>query len=140
MSLLRFRTSSLSDTTVAAPTKKMDPATTYVVIVALFVAAGVLEIGGGWMWWQALREGKPWWYAVIGSAMLCLYGVVPTFQPQTAGTEDFGRVYAAYGCWFIMLSLAWGWAIDGNRPDAGDGIGAGLAAVGAVVITFYPRS
>ena len=110
------------------------------------------------MWWQALREGKPWWCAVIGSAMLCLYGVVPTFQPQTAGTEDFGRVYAAYGCWFIMLSLArqrrpriaptpiglvcaqaWGWAVDGNRPDAGDGIGAGLAAVGAVVITFYPR-
>ena len=139
MSLLRFHTSSLSDTTVATPTKKMDPASTYVVIVALFVAAGVLEIGGGWMWWQALREGKPWWYAVIGSAMLCLYGVVPTFQPQTAGTEDFGRVYAAYGCWFIMLSLAWGWAVDGNRPDAGDGIGAGLAAVGAVVITFYPR-
>jgi small multidrug resistance family-3 protein len=139
MSLLRFHTSSLSDTTVAAPTKKMDPATTYVVIVALFAAAGVLEIGGGWMWWQALREGKPWWYALIGSAMLCLYGVVPTFQPQTAGTEDFGRVYAAYGCWFIMLSLAWGWAVDGNRPDAGDGIGAGLAAVGAVVITFYPR-
>ena len=48
-------------------------------------------------------------------------------------------MYAAYGCWFIMLSLAWGWAVDGNRPDAGDGIGAGLAAVGAVVITFYPR-
>ena len=135
-----------SDTTeddegrAATPTKKMDPAATYAVIVALFFAAGVLEIGGGWMWWQALREGKPWWYAVIGSAMLCLYGVVPTFQPQTAGTEDFGRVYAAYGCWFIMLSLAWGWAVDGNRPDVGDGIGAGLAAVGAVVITFYPRS
>ena len=139
MSLLRFYTSSLSDTTPVAPTKKMDPAAKYAAVVALFVAAGVLEIGGGWMWWPALREGKPWWYAVIGSAMLCLYGVVPTFQPQTAGTEDFGRVYAAYGCWFIMLSLAWGWAVDGNRPDAGDGIGAGLAAVGAVVITFYPR-
>ena len=142
---LRGATSS-SDTTeddegrAATPTKKMDPAATYAAIVALFFAAGVLEIGGGWMWWQALREGKPWWYALIGSAMLCLYGVVPTFQPQTAGTEDFGRVYAAYGCWFIMLSLAWGWAVDGNRPDAGDGIGAGLAAVGAVVITFYPRS
>ena len=142
---LRGATSS-SDTTeddegrAATPTKKMDPAATYAAIVALFFAAGVLEIGGGWMWWQALREGKPWWYALIGSAMLCLYGVVPTFQPQTAGTEDFGRVYAAYGCWFIMLSLAWGWAIDGNRPDAGDGIGAGLAAVGAVVITLYPRS
>ena len=157
MSFLHFHSSSASsgnlrgasassDTTediqenAAASAAKMDPAATYAVIVALFFAAGVLEIGGGWMWWQALREGKPWWYAVIGSAMLCLYGVVPTFQPQTAGTEDFGRVYAAYGCWFIMLSLAWGWAVDGNRPDAGDGIGAGLAAVGAVVITFYPRS
>ena len=146
MSLLHFHSASTaSDTTehergrAAASDAKMDPAATYAVIVALFVAAGVLEIGGGWMWWQALREGKPWWYAVIGSAMLCLYGVVPTFQPQTAGTEDFGRVYAAYGCWFIMLSLAWGWAVDGTRPDAGDGIGAGLAAVGAVVITFYPR-
>ena len=139
------RARASSDTTEDEPGRetekeeKMDPAATYAVIVALFFAAGVLEIGGGWMWWQALREGKPWWYALIGSAMLCLYGVVPTFQPQTAGTEDFGRVYAAYGCWFIMLSLAWGWAIDGNRPDAGDGIGAGLAAVGAVVITFYPR-
>ena len=157
MSFLHFHSSSASsgnlrgasassDTTediqenAAASAAKMDPAATYAVIVALFFAAGVLEIGGGWMWWQALREGKPWWYALIGSAMLCLYGVVPTFQPQTAGTEEFGRVYAAYGCWFIMLSLAWGWAVDGNRPDAGDGIGAGLAAVGAVVITFYPRS
>ena len=154
MSCLRFHSSASSgslrgatassDTTddegrAAARDGKMDPAATYAVIVALFFAAGVLEIGGGWMWWQALREGKPWWYALIGSAMLCLYGVVPTFQPQTAGTEDFGRVYAAYGCWFIMLSLGWGWAVDGNRPDAGDGIGAGLAAVGAVVITFYPR-
>ena len=156
MSCLRFHSSASSDTLrvarassdtteherdrAAARDGKMDPAATYAVIVALFFAAGVLEIGGGWMWWQALREGKPWWYALIGSAMLCLYGVVPTFQPQTAGTEDFGRVYAAYGCWFILLSLAWGWAVDGNRPDAGDGIGAGLAAVGAVVITFYPRS
>ena len=155
MSCLRFHSSASSDTLrvarassdtteherdrAAARDGKMDPAATYAVIVALFFAAGVLEIGGGWMWWQALREGKQWWYALIGSAMLCLYGVVPTFQPQTAGTEDFGRVYAAYGCWFIMLSLGWGWAVDGNRPDAGDGIGAGLAAVGAVVITFYPR-
>ena len=100
-------------------------------IVALFVAAGVLEIGGGWMWWQALREGKPWWYAVIGSAMLCLYGVVPTFQPQTAGTEDFGRVYAAYGCWFIMLSLAWGWAVDGTSTRRATQAAFSVRAVGA---------
>jgi drug/metabolite transporter superfamily protein YnfA len=39
----------------------------------------------------------------------------------------------------LICAQAWGWGVDGNRPDAGDGIGAGLAAVGAVVITFYPR-
>ena len=80
MSLLHFHSASTAtDTTkddqgrAATSAEKMDPAATYAAVVALFFAAGVLEIGGGWMWWQALREGKPWWYALIGSAMLCLY-------------------------------------------------------------------
>ena len=52
MSLLRFRSASTaSDTTeherdrAAASDDIMDPAATYAVIVALFLAAGVLEIG-----------------------------------------------------------------------------------------------
>ena len=44
--------------------------------------------------------------------MLVLYGIIPTFQPA-----HFGRVYAAYGGVFIVLSLLWGWMFDGNRPD-----------------------
>ena len=52
MSLLRFRSASTaSDTTeherdrAAASDDIMDPAATYAVIIALFLAAGVLEIG-----------------------------------------------------------------------------------------------
>jgi len=30
-------------------------------VAALFIFAGLAEIGGGWMVWQAVREGKPWW-------------------------------------------------------------------------------
>ena len=52
MSLLHFHSASTaSDTTAdergraAASDAKMDPAATYAVIVALFFAAGVLEIG-----------------------------------------------------------------------------------------------
>jgi small multidrug resistance family-3 protein len=41
---------------------------------------------------------------------LAAYGVVATFQPA-----NFGRVYAAYGGVFIVLSLAWGWAM-GRTP------------------------
>ena len=28
-------------------------------VVLLFLLAGLTEIGGGWLVWQALREGKP---------------------------------------------------------------------------------
>ena len=68
--------------------------------VGLFVLAGLCEIGGGYLVWLSLREGKPWWYALIGGVVLMIYGVIPTFQ-QT----HFGRVYAAYGGMFIVLSL-----------------------------------
>jgi drug/metabolite transporter superfamily protein YnfA len=63
-----------------------------VVFIALFIAAGLLEIGGGWLIWQNQREGKQWWFALLGALALVLYGFVPTWQPPEAG--EFGRVYA----------------------------------------------
>ena len=102
--------------------------------MALFVVAGLCEIGGGYLVWQWLREGKPFWIALIGGVVLFLYGVVPTFQPA-----HFGRVYAAYGGIFVILSLLWGWWLDGNRPDLFDGIGAGLCLAGVSVIMYWPR-
>ena len=104
--------------------------------VAIFVASGVAEIGGGWLVWKAVREGRPWWWAVVGSAALVLYGFVPTLQRPT---ESFGRVYAVYGGFFIFLSYLWGWAFDGMRPDLGDVIGGILALVAVSVILFWPR-
>eukprot|EP00971_Amphidinium_carterae_P325072 6455160-Amphidinium_carterae.1 len=35
--------------------------------VAVFIAAGFAEIGGGWLVWGAVRESKPWWWAIAGS-------------------------------------------------------------------------
>ena len=58
-------------------------------VAALFLLAGFAEIGGGWLVWQAVREGKPWWWAVAGSVVLVSYGFVPTLQPLS----DFGRLY-----------------------------------------------
>lgn len=101
---------------------------------ALFLAAGVLEIGGGYLVWQWLRAGRPWLAGLAGAAMLALYGVVATYQPA-----GFGRVYAAYGGVFIVLSLLWGWGVDGQRPDAADLVGGALCVVGAAVIMYWPR-
>jgi small multidrug resistance family-3 protein len=50
-----------------------------------FLLAGLFEIGGGYLVWLWLREGKPLWYALIGGVVLVLYGVVPTLQPAHFG-------------------------------------------------------
>ncbi len=85
-----------------------------------------------WLWF---RQGRPLGYEIAGAAILILYGIIPTFQ-----MARFGRVYAAYGGMFIVLSLLWGWAMDGMRPDRFDTIGAALCLVGMAVIMFAPRS
>jgi len=102
--------------------------------IALFVAAGLCEVGGGWLVWKAVRDGRPAWWGVLGVAALAAYGFVPTLQ-----ASHFGRVYAAYGGFFLALSLLWGWALDGDRPDRADLAGALIALAGVAVMMFWPR-
>jgi small multidrug resistance family-3 protein len=99
-----------------------------------FVIAGLCEIGGGYLVWLWLREGTSVGLAVIGARVLVRYGIIPTLQPA-----HFGRVYAAYGGIFIVLSILWGWKIDRIRPDRFDVIGAVLALMGVVIIMYWPR-
>eukprot|EP00850_Spirogloea_muscicola_P021186 SM000240S08603 [mRNA] locus=s240:17999:18720:+ [translate_table: standard] len=101
---------------------------------ALFVAAGVAEIGGGWLVWKWRRDGWHWAFFLLGSAVLVGYGIIPTLQDSA-----FGRTYAAYGGFFIVLSLLWGWAFDGNRPDLWDWLGAVISLAGVCIIMFAPR-
>jgi len=100
-----------------------------------FVAAGLCEIGGGYLVWLWLRENRPFYYAVIGAAVLVLYGVIPALQPAS-----FGRVYAAYGGVFVVLSILWGWRIDKISPDRFDLIGGAVALVGVFIIMYWPRT
>ncbi|SRR5581483_6429463 len=100
-----------------------------------FVLAGLFEIGGGYLVWLWLREGRQWWFAAVGAVVLVLYGVVPTFQPA-----HFGRVYAAYGGVFVVMSLLWGWSFDRIAPDTWDMVGAVLCLLGVALIMYTPRS
>jgi small multidrug resistance family-3 protein len=112
----------------------MNDALTVLRSLALFVIAGVCEIGGGWLVWKCLRDGRPPWWGLIGGLVLILYGIIPTLQ-----AAHFGRVYAVYGGFFIVLSILWGWYFDGNRPDLPDVIGAAIALVGVCVMMYWPR-
>ena len=98
-----------------------------------FLAAGLCEIGGGYLIWLWLRENKSVWYALAGAAFLVLYGVIPTLQPA-----NFGRVYAAYGGVFIVLALLWGWGVDRVVPDKFDIIGGAIALAGVFIIMYAP--
>jgi small multidrug resistance family-3 protein len=100
----------------------------------LFFLAGLCEIGGGYLVWLWLREGKSLWFALIGGIVLLLYGIIPTLQPA-----HFGRVYAAYGGIFVVLSILWGWQIDKISPDKFDLIGGAICLIGVSVIMYWPR-
>lgn len=104
--------------------------------LGLFALAGLCEIGGGYLVWLWLRDGKAALWGVLGSAVLVLYGIVPTFQTEST----FGRVYAAYGGVFVVLAMLWGWGIDRQPPDLYDAIGAGICLLGVAVIMWSPRS
>jgi small multidrug resistance family-3 protein len=102
----------------------------------LFVLAAIAEIGGAWLVWQAVREGRDWWFAGLGVMALGLYGFIAAQQPDA----NFGRVLAAYGGVFIAGSLAWGMLLDGFEPDRWDYLGAGIALAGVAIIMYAPRS
>lgn len=106
------------------------------VVLGLFLLAGLFEIAGGWLIWKHIREGKPWWWSVVGGVILVAYGFIPTLQPL----DDFGRIYAVYGGIFILLSFGWVAALDGFKPDLGDYIGSLIALIGVLVCLFWPRT
>lgn len=103
--------------------------------LALFALAAVAEIGGAYLVWQGLREGRGWAWIVLGGLGLSLYGVVATYQPEA----NFGRIFAAYGGIFIAGSILWGMAFEGFRPDRWDLIGGAISLAGMAVIMYAPR-
>ncbi|MBU7594982.1 YnfA family protein [Metabacillus halosaccharovorans] len=103
--------------------------------ILIFLLAGLAEIGGGYLIWLWLREGKPFYFGLSGAIALALYGVIATFQ----SFPSFGRVYAAYGGVFIILSVLWGWGVDKQTPDKYDWIGAGICLIGVAVMLLPSR-
>ena len=99
-----------------------------------FVLAGFCEIGGGYLMWLWIRDDRGILFGLFGALTLIIYGIIPTFQPS-----NFGRVYAAYGGIFIVLSILWGWQIDKVTPDKFDIAGGLVALIGVVVIMYWPR-
>ena len=62
------------------------------VTLALFFAAAIAEIGGGYLVWMWLREKKTIALGALGGIILFVYGIIPTLQPA-----EFGSVCSIRG-------------------------------------------
>lgn len=71
--------------------------------IALFLIAGLSEIGGGYLIWLWIREGKPYYWGILGGVALALYGVIATFQSlnrlveSMQPTEGYLSFFLYYG-------------------------------------------
>ena len=112
----------------------MSSTATTISSIGLFLIAALAEIGGGYLVWLWIRRKKKIIFGIVGGIVLFSYGIIPTMQPA-----EFGRVYAAYGGFFIISSILWGTVIDKKKPDRYEIIGAIVAVVGASIIFYAPR-
>ena len=98
----------------------------------LYVAAAVAEIAGCFAFWAWLRQDRSGLWIVPGVASLIVFAWLLT----RSEAEFAGRAYAAYGGIYIATSLLWLWAVEGQRPDRWDAMGAAISIGGAALILF----
>lgn len=101
----------------------------------VFFLAGLCEIGGGYLIWLWVKDGRSIWFGILGGLILIAYGIIATLQ-----TANFGRVYATYGGIFIIMSIFWAMIFDKFVPDKYDIIGALIILLGVCIIYFMPRN
>lgn len=98
--------------------------------LALYALAALGEIAGCFAFWAWLRLGRSAAWTLPGMLSLAAFAFLLTRIDVTLA----GRAFAAYGGVYIAASLLWLWAVEGQRPDLWDGIGATLALLGAAII------
>lgn len=103
---------------------------------AVYVAAAFAEIAGCFAFWAWLRLDRSPLWVVPGIVSLVLFALLLS----RIETPFAGRAFAAYGGVYIASSLAWLWAIEGQRPDRWDLAGGTLCLMGAALILYGPRA
>jgi len=100
----------------------------------LFVITAVAEIGGCYLSYLWLRQGKSIWLLVPAGLSLVLFAWLLTLHPTAAG-----RTYAAYGGVYVATALMLLWGIEGIKPDRWDLIGGAVTILGMLIIAYSPH-
>jgi small multidrug resistance family-3 protein len=103
--------------------------------IALFVLTALAEILGCWLPLLWLRQRATAWILVPAALSLAVFVWLLTLHSAPSG-----RVYAAYGCAYVAVTMIWLWLVDGVRPDRYDLAGTALALSGMALIALAPRA
>lgn len=101
----------------------------YIKTFLLFAVTAVAEIVGCYLPYVWLRKGGSTWLLVPAALSLAFFAWLLTMHPAASG-----RVYAAYGCVYVVTALAWLKIVDGASLTASDLIGGAVAVAGMLII------
>jgi small multidrug resistance family-3 protein len=104
--------------------------------VLTYLAAALAEIAGCFAFWAWFRLDRSVLWLIHGVTSLALFAWLLAFSPAAQA----GRAYAAYGGVYVAASVARLWAVEAQRPDRWDVIGAGSCLLGAALILRGPRA
>jgi len=103
-------------------------------MLGTFFLAVLCEIGGGYLVWLSLMEGKSLWFGILGGVLIVLYRVFATLKRISSR-----RVYASYAIILILLSILWIWTTATYTPTASAFITALLMTLCAFIIRFASK-
>ena len=76
-----------------------------------------------------VEESGPIWLLVPAAASLAVFAWLLTLHPTASG-----RVYAAYGGFYVVTALVWLRFVDGVKLSVTDWLGTAITVVGMLVI------
>lgn len=95
----------------------------------LFTVTAIAEIIGCYLPYVWLRKGGSVWLLVPAALSLAVFAWLLTMHPAASG-----RVYAAYGCVYVVTALSWLRIIDGVPLTLTDVIGGAVTLTGMLII------
>ena len=101
----------------------------FVKTLLLFFITALAEIIGCFLPYYWLRKNGSIWLILPAVLSLALFAWLLTLHPEASG-----RVYAAYGCVYVVTALVWLKVVDGVALSTTDAVGGAVALLGMLII------
>jgi small multidrug resistance family-3 protein len=95
----------------------------------LFFITALTEIVGCFLPYYWLRKEGSIWLLIPAALSLAAFAWLLTLHPAASG-----RVYAAYGCVYVVTALLWLRVVDGISLTLSDITGGTVALIGMLII------